>query len=33
MLLNRLEKRAWRIRVHEKTARTYDAAVNVMYEG
>jgi carbon-monoxide dehydrogenase catalytic subunit len=32
-LLARLEKRAWRLRVHGKTAETYDAGTNVMYEG
>ena len=32
-LLARLEKRAWRLRVHEKTAETYEAGTNIMYEG
>ncbi len=33
MLLERLEKRAWRLQVHEKTAQVYEAAMNNIYEG
>jgi carbon-monoxide dehydrogenase catalytic subunit len=32
-LLARLEKRAWRLRVHEKAAEAYSAERNVLYEG
>jgi carbon-monoxide dehydrogenase catalytic subunit len=32
-LLDRLNKRAWRLRVHEKAAVAYGSGVNFMYEG
>jgi carbon-monoxide dehydrogenase catalytic subunit len=32
-LFKRLEKRSWRLQVHEKAAETYGSAANVLYEG
>ncbi len=32
-LVHRLEKRAWRLKVHEKAAAAYGAGTNMMYEG